>query len=143
MNARIENVNSEVQELKNALSAERMKVERFEKIKIEHDTIKQDKTLNDSNKKMLERARVLEKSNAEKEDQIAELSRQLVDRYSDLDAQERDATDALKDALVKVEFWKKKAERQSQALTEFEIKIAANLGEMMKKFKEKDHNQAE
>ena len=32
---------------------------------------------------MLERARVLTKSNAEKEDQMAELSRQIVDRYSE------------------------------------------------------------
>ena len=51
---------------------------------------------------MLEIARVLTKSNAEKKDQIAELSRQIVDRYSDLHKQKNDA-DALKDALVKVE----------------------------------------
>ena len=131
LNGRIENLNSEVQELKNALSTERMKVERFEKTKIENDTIKPDKKLDDSMKKILERARALEKSNAEKDEQIVELSSQLADRVFDLDERERDATAAKKDSLENVKFWKEKAERQLHGISEFKMKMANSFGGMM------------
>ena len=98
---------------------------------------------------MLEKVTVLQKSNAEKEDQIAELSNQLVDRYSDLDKQEKEATDALKSALEKVEFLKQKAERQWKVIREFKV-MAGNFGancrammslvDKMNNLEEKDEN---
>ena len=120
LNNRIKHLNTEIQEINNELSAERTKVERFKKMEI----IKPAEKLDESKKNMLEKVKFLEKSNAEKENQIAELSSQLVDRDSDLDKREKDA-DALKDALVKVEFWKEEAARKCQAMTELKVKITS------------------
>ena len=131
LNGRIERLKSENQELKNALSIERMKVERLEKIKIENDTIKLDNKLDESKKNLFEKVKVLEKSNAVKKEQIIELSSQLADQFSDLDERERDATAAKKDSLEKVKFWKEEAERQFHGISEFKMKMADSFGGIM------------